>query len=222
MVYFGNGEFQLDLRGFQDSAIRRSQYTIVCESISGPKSIGLNVVIYSQYRQNFRACGELKTRALCARGNLITPLYRAPPSLPKRLSTTRGPTPQPQARSRPLPAADSEEAAPSEPDPASTRSQSASPRLLESGRRNTGTGKKTPGGAGTHTSQTQEPYTPVKKTPGEGRRTRDTRAVGRNTSTRSRSHRRTSVTRNPPTPPHYTRTDRTTAFDRAKTGIRGS
>ena len=44
----------------------------------------------------------------------------------------------PQARSRPLPAADSEEAAPSEPDPASTRSQSASPRLLEGGRRNEG------------------------------------------------------------------------------------
>ena len=32
------------------------------------------------------------------------------------------PTQQPQARSRPLPAVDSEEAAPSEPDPASTRS----------------------------------------------------------------------------------------------------
>jgi hypothetical protein len=66
---------------------------------------------------------------------------------------------QPQARSRPLPAADSEEAAPSEPDPASTRSQSASPRLLESGRRNEGacgsTGKKTPGGAGTHTRHTE-------------------------------------------------------------------
>ena len=38
---------------------------------------------------------------------------------------------QPQARSRPLPAVDSEEAAPSEPDPAASRSQSASPRLLE-------------------------------------------------------------------------------------------
>ena len=38
----------------------------------------------------------------------------------------RQPTQQPQARSRPLPAAESEEAAPSEPDPASTRSQSAS------------------------------------------------------------------------------------------------
>ena len=36
------------------------------------------------------------------------------------------------------PAADSEEATPSEPDPASTRSQSASPRLLEDGRRNEG------------------------------------------------------------------------------------
>ena len=50
----------------------------------------------------------------------------------------RQPTQQPQARSRPLPAAESEEAAPSEPDPASTRSQSASPRLLEGGRRNEG------------------------------------------------------------------------------------
>jgi hypothetical protein len=40
-----------------------------------------------------------------------------------RLSLSR----QPQVRSRPLPAADSEEAAPSEPNPASTRSQSASP-----------------------------------------------------------------------------------------------
>ena len=38
---------------------------------------------------------------------------------------------QPQPRSRTLPAADSEEAAPSEPDPAASRSQSASPRLLE-------------------------------------------------------------------------------------------
>ena len=43
---------------------------------------------------------------------------------------TQQPQEQPHARSRPLPAADSEEAAPSEPDPASTRSQSASPRLL--------------------------------------------------------------------------------------------
>jgi hypothetical protein len=50
----------------------------------------------------------------------------------------RGPTQEPQAQSRPPPAADSEEATPSEPDPASTRSQSASPRLLESGRRNEG------------------------------------------------------------------------------------
>jgi len=49
------------------------------------------------------------------------------------------PTQQPQARSRPLPAADSEEAAPSKPDPASARSQGASPRLLKGGRR-TGTG----------------------------------------------------------------------------------
>jgi len=46
------------------------------------------------------------------------------------------PTQEPQARSRPPPAADSEEAIPSELDPASTRSQSASPRLLEGGRRN--------------------------------------------------------------------------------------
>ena len=61
-------------------------------------------------------------------------------------TTTRRPKPQPtqqpheqrQAQSRQLPAADSEEAAPSEPDPASTRSQSASPRLLESGRRKEG------------------------------------------------------------------------------------
>ena len=34
--------------------------------------------------------------------------------------------------------ADSEETAPGEPDPAASRSQSASPRLLESGRRNEG------------------------------------------------------------------------------------
>ena len=33
---------------------------------------GLNVVIYSQYRQNFRACGGL-------RGNLITPSRTRPP-----------------------------------------------------------------------------------------------------------------------------------------------
>ena len=46
----------------------------------------------------------------------------------QRDDRSRGPTQQPQARSRPLPAADSEEATPSEPDPASTRSQSASPR----------------------------------------------------------------------------------------------
>ena len=43
------------------------------------------------------------------------------------------PTQQPQPRSRPLPAADSEEATPCEPDLATTRSQSASPRLLEGG-----------------------------------------------------------------------------------------
>jgi len=46
------------------------------------------------------------------------------------------PTQQPQARSQPLPAADSEEAAPSKPDPASAISQCASPRLLKGGRRN--------------------------------------------------------------------------------------
>ena len=52
-------------------------------------------------------------------------------------------------RSRPLPAADLEEAAPSEPDPASTRSQSASPRLLEGGRRNEGArGRRVTAGGG--------------------------------------------------------------------------
>ena len=59
-------------------------------------------------------------------------------------TTARRPIPrpaqQPQPRSRTLPAADSEEAAPpSEPDPAASRSESASPRLLEGGRRNEGT-----------------------------------------------------------------------------------
>jgi len=44
--------------------------SIVCE---WHQFQGLNVVIYSQYRQNFRACGGLKNRALRARGNLITP-----------------------------------------------------------------------------------------------------------------------------------------------------
>ena len=39
---------------------------------------------------------------------------------------------------------------------------------LDSYRYSTGTGSKTPGGAGTHTSQTQEPYTPVKKDTGGG------------------------------------------------------
>jgi hypothetical protein len=48
------------------------------------------------------------------------------------------PTQQPLPRSRPLPAADSEEAAPCKPDPAATRCQSASPRLLKGGRRNEG------------------------------------------------------------------------------------
>ncbi len=64
-------------------------------------------------------------------------------------STAAGPEPTaPRGRLR-----RGQEAAPSKPDPASTRSQSASPRLLESGRRNKGacgrlfTGKKTPGGA---------------------------------------------------------------------------
>ena len=62
-------------------------------------------------------------------------LITNPPKLDNKPPRSRGgkprPTQQPQARSRPLPAADSEEAAPSEPDPASTRSQSASPRLLD-------------------------------------------------------------------------------------------
>ena len=49
-------------------------------------------------------------------------------------STRRAQHPHlPQPRSRTLPAADSEEAAPSEPGPAASRSQSASPRLLEGG-----------------------------------------------------------------------------------------
>ena len=56
----------------------------------------------------------------------------------KTATDSTEPQEQPQARSRPLPAADSEEAAPGEPDPASTHSQSASPRLLEGGRRNEG------------------------------------------------------------------------------------
>ena len=34
---------------------------------------GLNVVIYSQYRQNFRACGEQKTRAYMRAGQLDYP-----------------------------------------------------------------------------------------------------------------------------------------------------
>ncbi len=65
-----------------------------------------------------------------------------PPTTHTPRTSARQPKPrrtqQPQARSRPLPAADSEEATPSEPDPASARSQSASPRLLEGGRRNEG------------------------------------------------------------------------------------
>ena len=44
--------------------------SIVCE---WHQFQGLNVVIYSQYRQKFRACGGQKNRALRARGNLITP-----------------------------------------------------------------------------------------------------------------------------------------------------
>ena len=51
---------------------------------------------------------------------------------PQADSTAAGPEPTaPRGRLR-------RQAAPSEPDPASTRSQSASPRLLESGRRNEG------------------------------------------------------------------------------------
>ena len=53
--------------------------------------------------------------------------------LPGPAQYSRSPGRQP--RSRTLPAADSEEAAPSELDPAASRSQSASPRLLEGGRR---------------------------------------------------------------------------------------
>ena len=74
--------------------------------------------------------------------------YNPPTHSPHVSATAERPRPtqQPQARSRPLPAANcSEEAAPpSEPDPASTRSQSASPRLwpapstVEGGRRNEG------------------------------------------------------------------------------------
>ena len=61
-------------------------------------------------------------------------------------STPQNPTDSPtHARTMPRgmtpvahPAADSEEAAPCEPDPAPSRSQSASPRLLKGGRRNEG------------------------------------------------------------------------------------
>ena len=78
--------------------------------------------------------------------NLLTSQASKPNDTPARPRDSRNPKPrptqqqpeQPQARSRPLPTADSEEAAPSEPDPASTRPQSASPRLLEGGRRNEG------------------------------------------------------------------------------------
>ena len=45
--------------------------SIVCE---WHQFQGLNVVIYSQYRQNFRACGGLG-------GNLITPSRTRPPSV---------------------------------------------------------------------------------------------------------------------------------------------
>ena len=71
--------------------------------------------------------------------------HPCPPTHPHDRATTdsaAGSTalsPQPQPRSRTLPAADSEEAAPSEPDPAASRSESASPRLLEGGRRNEST-----------------------------------------------------------------------------------
>ena len=44
------------------------------------------------------------------------------------LTSARRPTQQPRSRSRPLPAVDSEETAPSEPDPAASRSQSTCPR----------------------------------------------------------------------------------------------
>ena len=75
---------------------------------------------------------------------------------------TQQPQEQPQARSRPLPAADSEEAAPSEPDPASTRSQSASPRLLEGGaRRNEGArGRCVYTAGGAVGGQTEPPLAP--------------------------------------------------------------
>ena len=94
---------------------------------------------------------------------------------------TQQPQEQLQARSRPLPAADSEEAALSEPDPASTRSQSASPRLLEGipvkshwGSRDTlGThGRKRAHGRHRRTSQPSKPT----KTPA---RQRDDRIQGR-------------------------------------------
>jgi hypothetical protein len=52
-----------------------------------------------------------------------------------KLRPSQQPQERPQARSRPLPAVDSEEAAPNEPDPAASRSQSTSPCLLEGGRR---------------------------------------------------------------------------------------
>jgi hypothetical protein len=60
--------------------------SIVCE---WHQFQGLNVVIYSQYRQNFRACGGLKTRAQRAGQLDYPPPYRAPPSPHKRPSTTR-------------------------------------------------------------------------------------------------------------------------------------
>jgi len=67
------------------------------------------------------------------------------------------PTQQPQARSRPPPAADSEEATPSETDPTSTRSQRASPRLLEGGR--TGTPRLLEGGRTGTGTENREPRT---------------------------------------------------------------
>ena len=56
------------------------------------------------------------------------------PTIQKHQHTTLNPqarpTQQPRFRGRPLPAVDSEEAAPGEPDPAASRSQSTSPCLL--------------------------------------------------------------------------------------------
>jgi len=54
--------------------------SIVCE---WHQFQGLNVVIYSQYRQHFRACGGL-------RGNLITPSRTRPPVGPRQVVPTHG------------------------------------------------------------------------------------------------------------------------------------